>query len=351
MPTLPLLANPDEYRPCIQDLLADPVARDYWIALFERHIDTLADLPVAGARFCDQSAWPVFRHAYLQGLADLRERPDLRGELNVLELTKYRDEQLGRVGHRDPFSDLKRRENAIALREFAEVIADLDGASVDEPPELLARGLFAGNLFDMGSKAAVDAFAEKDHGFLEARRRVKSRPWPYEGLAGWIDRLGRGSPPYRKALVFVDNAGPDIVLGVIPFARDLARRGVDVVLAANSEPALNDVTAAELPPILERVAEIDPTLADMLGAGRIRVVASGCISPLIDLRDLTAECCEEAAETDLLVLEGMGRAIESNFDAVFNVDTLKVALVKDPMVASVIRVDLFDPIFRFEAVS
>ncbi|MCA9254412.1 MAG: DUF89 family protein [Phycisphaerales bacterium] len=349
MPTLPLLANPDEYRPCIQDLLADPVARDYWIALFERHIDTLADLPVAGARFCDQAAWPVFRDAYLLGLADLRERPDLRGELNVLELTKYRDEQLGRVGHRDPFCDLKRRENAIALREYAELIADLDGGSADELPERLARGLFAGNLFDMGSKAAVDAFAEKDHGFLEARRRVRPRPWPYEGLAAWTHRLGGGSPPYRRALIFVDNAGPDIVLGVIPFARDLARRGVDVTLAANSEPALNDVTAAELPPLLDQVAEVDTTLADMLGAGRIRVVASGCASPLIDLRDLTAECCEAAAGADLLVLEGMGRAIESNFDADFTVDTLKVALVKDPMVASVIRVELFDPIFRFEA--
>ncbi len=348
MPTLPLLKHPDTYRPCIQDLIADADAREYWITLFENHAATLADLPVNGAQLKHHADWSAFRNAYFQGLAELREQPDLRGRLNVLELTKYRDECLEQIGFDDPFIDLKTKENAIALRELVELLADLDARDESERPELLARGLFAGNLFDMGSKAAVDAFAAKDHGFLEARARVGNRPWPYDGLDAWTTRMNDAANPYRKAIIFVDNAGPDIVLGIIPFARYLAKRGVDIVLAANSEPALNDITADELRPLLQEAARLDVSLSELLHTNRIRVVASGCTSPLIDLRDLTGQCCDEARDADLLVLEGMGRAIESNFDADFTIDTIKVALIKDPTVASVIDVNLFDPIFKFE---
>ncbi|KAK7260564.1 hypothetical protein RIF29_26713 [Crotalaria pallida] len=56
-------------------------------------------------------------------------------------------------------------------------------------------------------------------------------------------------PPHRRALLFVDNSGADIVLGMLPLARELLRRGTEVVLVANSLPALNDVTAMELPDI------------------------------------------------------------------------------------------------------
>jgi type II pantothenate kinase len=46
--------------------------------------------------------------------------------------------------------------------------------------------------------------------------------------------------------MFVDNAGADIVLGMLPFAREFLRLGCEVVLAANSQPAINDVTSEEL---------------------------------------------------------------------------------------------------------
>lgn len=34
--------------------------------------------------------------------------------------------------------------------------------------------------------------------------------------------------PHRRALLFVDNAGADIVLGMLPLARELLRRGTEV---------------------------------------------------------------------------------------------------------------------------
>lgn len=343
MPMLPLIVDPGRYRPCIQDLLTDgDRVREYWLSLFERHIDTLAALPVNSSRLDQCSAWSAFREAYLDGLNRLRAHPDARGRLTVLELTRYRDEKLAEFSLGDPFHDLKMRENEIAIRQYPNVVAELDAMAPAQRQVELVRGLFAGNLFDMGSKAAVDAFArEGGVDFATARSRVRSRPWAVDDVDHWLDRIE--SVRYRQCLFFVDNAGPDIVLGVLPFVRELSRSGTMVVLAANSAPALNDVTAAELAMLLDRLRRVDASLVH-----GIRVVASGCMSPLIDLGQLTAECCEAAAASDLLVLEGMGRAIESNYDARFTIETLKIALIKDAMVAEILSVELFEPVFRFD---
>ena len=69
-----------------------------------------------------------------------------------------------------------------------------------------------------------------------------------------VARLASG-PPYRKALIFVDNAGADVVLGVLPLARELTRRGTQVVLAANELPSINDITFAELDALLPAIGE------------------------------------------------------------------------------------------------
>ena len=57
---------------------------------------------------------------------------------------------------------------------------------------------------------------------------------------------GAHRPAPRPSQLFVDNSGADVVLGMIPLARELLRHGSDVVLVANSLPAINDVTATEL---------------------------------------------------------------------------------------------------------
>lgn len=348
MPALPLIAEPHRYRACIQDLLADgPEILDYWLTLFERHVETLARLPLAARQLQHHARWTAFRADYLAGLQALRARPDLRGELTVLELTRYRDEKLALHGLGDPFIDLKTRENELALRLYPGLIDELDATPADAMVELLARGLFAGNLFDMGSKAAVDAFEGGAFNFHDARSKVRPRPWAVDDLDAWQQRLIVGVP-HRQALFFVDNAGPDIILGAIPLARALALRGTRVVLAANSRPALNDITAEELLALLPRMGQADPILTRLLHDDRIAVVASGCESPLIDLAQVSADCCAAAGDSDLLILEGMGRAIESNYDAAFTVDTIKVALIKDAMVARILGVRLFDPVFRFE---
>lgn len=53
------------------------------------------------------------------------------------------------------------------------------------------------------------------------------RPWLQDNLDSWIHRLQDG-PPHKCAAIFVDNSGVDIVLGILPFARDLLQRGTKV---------------------------------------------------------------------------------------------------------------------------
>ncbi len=349
MPALPLIADLAGYRPCIQNLLTDGEdVREYWLSLFERHLEVLGDLPVGDGRLQDQPIWGAFCRDYLAGLEDIRREPGRRGRLTVLELTLYREEQFAAHGIVDPFIELKRRETDLAVGQFRAVLEDLDAAPWALRIELLARGLMAGNLFDMGSKAAVDAFSERDFDFFAARDDVRRRPWPVDNLDEWVYLWDGTTPAYRQALFFVDNAGPDIVLGGLPLARELALRGTRVVLAANSQPALNDITAAELQPLLGSCRRLDDRLDGLVRDGLISVVASGCGAPLIDLGDVSAGCAAAAAESDLLIIEGMGRAIESNYDAPFTVDAVKLALIKDKMVARVLGVELFSPVFRFE---
>ena len=50
------------------------------------------------------------------------------------------------------------------------------------------------------------------------------------------------------------------MLGMIPLARELLRMGSEVVMVANSLPAINDVTCAELRTLLESLCEVCPVL-------------------------------------------------------------------------------------------
>lgn len=56
------------------------------------------------------------------------------------------------------------------------------------------------------------------------------------------------------------NAGADIVLGMLPLAREFLRQGVEVVLCANTLPAINDVTAQELCDLVEKIGSLCPVI-------------------------------------------------------------------------------------------
>lgn len=43
-------------------------------------------------------------------------------------------------------------------------------------------------------------------------------------------------PPHKCALIFADNSGVDVILGVFPFVRELLSRGTEVSVGATAGP-------------------------------------------------------------------------------------------------------------------
>ena len=62
---------------------------------------------------------------------------------------------------------------------------------------------------------------------------VTARPWLVDGLDEWIDRLK--GPPHKCAAIFVDNSGIDVILGILPFTRELLQRGTKVLFIQPSQ--------------------------------------------------------------------------------------------------------------------
>jgi type II pantothenate kinase len=43
-------------------------------------------------------------------------------------------------------------------------------------------------------------------------------------------RMLKKDQPYKRALISVDNSGADVVLGMLPLARELLRNGIEVYM-------------------------------------------------------------------------------------------------------------------------
>lgn len=349
----PLLADPESYVACPWDLTRDADKRAYWLGVFRRHQVSLlehataeaADRGVDATQACKEAA-KHFNH-YLD---TVEVTPDAFGRLDVLSICWHREIALRHAGIEDPYRLLKQSENDRALSLLPALLKELDDVDDADRDRLVIEGVFAGNIFDMGAEHTQKMFEQGTVEFADVRAKLKPRPWRYDALARWSARLTNNA--YQAAVLFVDNAGPDVVLGMIPLARDLLQRGTTIVLSANSEPSLNDVTHDELVALIDSVAAFDSVINDALVDKRLRLVESGNWAPLMDLTKISPQLAEVCTELpiDLVVLEGMGRSMESNPDCDLTSDVLRLAMVKDLGVAESFRAEMFDLVMRYEQV-
>jgi type II pantothenate kinase len=114
-------------------------------------------------------------------------------------------------------------------------------------------------------------------------------------------------------------------------------------MAANERPTLNDMTIYDVRKWWPRMIEVEPSLADL----PITPLSTGTGEPLIDLSGVSAELNTAARDADLIVLEGMGRGVESNLDANFSCDALNLAMIKDEAVARRVHGNVYDVVCRF----
>ncbi|XP_047046390.1 pantothenate kinase 2 [Lolium rigidum] len=370
----PLLEDPKTYEPNTIDLDQDEFK--YWFTLLSDHLPDLMEKAVASEGGTDDAKrrGDAFAHAFSAHLARLMEEPAAYGKFGLANLLELREECLREFQFFDAYASIKQRENEASLAVLPDLLMELD--SMDEEARLLAliEGVLAANIFDWGSKACVDLYHQGTiiEIYYMSRKKMQ-RPWRIDDFDIFKKRMLKKDKPYKRALISVDNSGADVVLGMLPLARELLRNGIEVVLVANSLPALNDVTANELPEIvaeaakhcgiLRKAAEAGGLIVDAMAGIQddakdepvsvpLMVVENGCGSPCIDFRQVSSELAAAAKDADLLILEGMGRALHTNLNARFKCDALKLAMVKNQRLAEkLFNGNIYDCICKFEPVS
>ncbi|KAK7268957.1 hypothetical protein RIF29_21669 [Crotalaria pallida] len=272
-----------------------------------------------------------FAQRFGEVLESLKKDPTGHSPLDIVLLCTLREQVLREVGFRDIFKKVKDEENAKAISLFENVVR-LNDAIEDEGERLenLVRGIFAGNVFDLGSAQLVEVFAREGMSFLATCQNLVPRPWIIDDLDTF--KMKWSNKSWKKVIIFVDNSGADIILGILPFARELLRRGSQVVLAANDLPSINDVTCNELIEIISKLKDEEGRLVGV-STSKLMVANSGNDLPVIDLTRVSQEIANLANDADLVILEGMGRGIETNLYAQFKCDSLNIGMVKHLEVA------------------
>ncbi|KAL5562312.1 hypothetical protein UlMin_032059 [Ulmus minor] len=321
-----------------------------WIDLFFNSISsfkkraesdpTVPDAPIKAEKFAQR---------YAEILEDFKKDPESHGgPPDCVHLCRIREQILRELGFKDIFKKVKEEENAKAITLFDDVVR-LSDAIEDEGKRLenLVRGIFAGNIFDLGSAQLAEVFSKDGMSFLASFQNLVPRPWVIDDLDAF--KLKWSKKPWKKAVIFVDNSGADIILGILPFARELLRRGTQVVLAANDLPSINDVTYPELIDIISKLKDEHGQLVGV-DASNLLIANSGNDLPVIDLTGVSQELAYLSSDAELVVLEGMGRGLETNLYAQFKCDSLKIGMVKHPEVAQFLGGRLYDCVIKYNQV-
>ncbi|XP_022319339.2 4'-phosphopantetheine phosphatase-like [Crassostrea virginica] len=347
----PLLLDQQSYLPDTVELTEDSAAREYWLDCLmkgvhktkEQAIKSQQNLPEAKERA------EKFSTKYIERLKELKENPCAYGSLTVRSLLDTSSHYLQEFMFNDPYLQLKQVENEQSLKCLPQCFQEIDEMDFEDRQLALAKGVIAGNVFDWGAREVTQIMETQTFGFDEAKERLQERPWLFDNFDSWLKRVQ--GKPHKCAAIFVDNSGADIILGIFPFARDLLSRGTKVILCANSRPALNDVLYNELLILVKRVAEIDQHFNQALSENRLMVMETGQGSPCLDLRLIDCQLVDlmEKEETDLIIIEGMGRAVHTNFNACFSCEALKIAVIKNRWLANRLGGDMFSVMFKYEA--
>ncbi|XP_037958258.1 4'-phosphopantetheine phosphatase [Teleopsis dalmanni] len=352
-----LLQDANVYQPDLLDLNSNVQAAEYWFPCFRDMIAKFAEHAEGSQSNDDHTAAEraaQYQKDSLKKMSDYHDKLKTNAgkniKLSIRELLDLNERQLRRFGFPDTWRKQKQEENAVAIQLLQKRLQEIDTIeSTSARWTELIRGVLAGNMFDWGAQAVANILAnDTTFGLHAALEHIQKRPWLMDDLDSWLSRVQ--GKAHKCALIFVDNSGVDVVLGILPFTRELLKRGTKVLLCANTEPSLNDVTSSELNAIIESCTCHCNVLAQAWENKSLVVYGNGQRGPCLDMRNLPLKLCEaiHKYETDLLVIEGMGRALHTNLYAKFNCETLKLAVVKNKWLAQYLGGDTFSVICRYE---
>ena len=325
----------------------DHDARGHWVEFFKKHLLTIINLGIdcVKARNGDlvdaQQRAEQLKQEFYAVFDAFHANPNRPHQVTILTLDEWRDGLLRKHGFVDPFIDLKNNENEGSIQLLKTVCQQIDALSGIEQVRAVIEGVFAGNIFDMGAAGSAQLLLEGKLDFFSTRSKLPKRPWLVDSYDAAADALL--TKKYKKLVFFIDNAGSDFLLGAIPMMRWFAMRGTQVIMACNERPTLNDMTIHDVKRWWPRVIEQVPSIASL----PITPISTGTGEPLIDLLAVSDELNEAASDADIVIVEGMGRGVESNLDAEFSCDAMNLAMIKDIQVAKRLNGKLYDVVCKF----
>lgn len=349
-----LLQDLESYIPDSLDLNKDNGAKEYWFNCFDRLVLKF-ELQAAKSQISDPTAVEraaQFREHYQEKLRQLKKAnaDPYNQPLTIRTLLELNQKSLKLYGFSDPWKEQKKLENEASLKKLQARLQLLDQIEdMNEKWTAIIKGVLAGNMFDWGAQA-VSQILEKDasFGLEEALERIQKRPWLVDCLEQWLERMK--GPPHSCATIFTDNSGIDIVLGILPLVRELLIRKTKILLCANFAPALNDITFEELNQVVKESCSKCEIINQAYQEGMLKIVGNDQNGPCLDFRNISQDLSDATADSDLLIIVGMARALHTNLNAKFSCEALKLAVVKNEWLANYLGGETFSVICKYEKV-
>ncbi len=235
-----LLSDYQTYEPDTLNI-SEPKIKAYWIDLLDLNLKDLVEIAVEKQEDVTKAA--KFEEIFRERLNTLRSNSSAYGKLSVRHLLNIREQCLRKMGFSDIFHQIKIQETSKALEQLPGFLAALDQLPREDLVDTLLDNILAGNMYDWGSSEIQQMFSTGNFDFKSAKDTIKFNSI-LNNKKDFIKKLEKTK--YKKIVIFVDNSGFDICLGIIPFCRFMVSKGTSVVLAANAQPSVNDVTVKKI---------------------------------------------------------------------------------------------------------
>ncbi|KAG0491446.1 hypothetical protein HPP92_004844 [Vanilla planifolia] len=107
--------------------------------------------------------------------------------------------------------------------------------------------------------------------------------------------MGKEHPPYKRALMFVDNSGADIILGIC-FLCYVSCFALELSIVTSLNESCRSWRL-----LFDAMVDMEDELKDNVTSVPLMAVESGCGGPCIDFRQVSSELAAAAKGSDLLV--------------------------------------------------
>jgi len=110
------------------------------------------------------------------------------------------------------------------------------------------------------------------------------------------------------------------------------------------------MTYSEMVPLLQEASLTYKWLHDALNSNTLKIAGTGQASPCLDLSRISQDLINLILEmgTDLVIIEGMGRAIHTNLHSKLKGEVIKLAVIKNQWLAKRLGGDVFSVVFSYE---